>query len=91
MRKLSSRGRLFALFAVVLVLLAFLPAASAEGQTCNTYNNTGVRQVEGYGTVCGGSSLFSCTECYRWTNYTTVESCVTVGNRNCFQPLTRQE
>ena len=80
----------WALVAVLALLAAWLPAADS-GAACNYYSAAGLQYHSGYGWVCGGASQNGCSECYRWTSATSVESCAASGNSNCFEPLNKVE
>lgn len=83
--------RQLAVVAVLALLAAWLPAADSGADTCNYYASAGVQYHSGYGWVCGGASQNGCSECYRWTSHTSVESCVATGQSNCLSPAVQHE
>jgi hypothetical protein len=80
----SNKLLILAGFALILGLVALLPAVSAQGGDCTYFSNTGVEYHAGYGLVCGGYDPFGCTECYQWNGPSSIQSCVQSSQGDCF-------
>lgn len=82
--------RHLAVIAVLALLVAWVPAAdSGAADNCTYFAGTGLEYHSGYGWVCGGNSTNGCTECWKWTSASSIESCVTAGDANCLTPAVK--